>query len=66
MSMTPFDKITVTKERKDFLVVSDNHGGYVSGYCFVCGAQGWLDSLQHKEDCPVGLPVPVKKKTTKK
>ena len=40
-------------KKEKLIVVTENHGGYLSGYCSVCGVRGWLDELKHKDDCPI-------------
>ena len=52
-------KITISIEPEKLIRVTENHGGFKTGICIVCGASGWLwpgwlESLKHKEDCPVG------------
>lgn len=43
------------RDHTDFLICTENHGGYRGGYCFVCDKAGWLDRIEHKRDCPVGI-----------
>ena len=44
-------------KRKDMLICTEDHGGYLVGFCAVCRASGWLDKLKHKKECPVNLEV---------
>jgi len=53
--------VTVHKRASEFLIADSDHGGYKGGYCFVCGARGWLDTepgavngIRHTQGCPVG------------
>ncbi len=39
--------------RKNMLIVTEDHGGYMAGFCAICGVAGWIDSIKHKKDCPV-------------
>lgn len=41
----------VTKTRKELMVTTEDHGGYLSGHCALCGDCGWLDSIKHKKNC---------------
>ena len=58
--------VTITKPAKDFIIITENHGGYMAGYCFACGARGWIQgcgipshaedsgfNLKHKSTCPM-------------
>jgi len=52
--------------------ITENHGGYLSGECVVCGASGWFDGklgrkygdkknpgadLEHKKNCPINKEI---------
>ena len=39
------------KSRKELMVVTENHGGYLSGLCALCGDSGWIDEIEHKPGC---------------
>lgn len=49
--------VTVTLSADTLIRVLENHGGYKSGICIVCGATGWLESLKHTSDCLVGKAI---------
>jgi hypothetical protein len=36
------------------VVVTDDHGGYRSVKCVICGSCGWEGQLKHEPDCVVG------------
>ena len=36
-------KVTVKLDPEQIVVVSGNHGGYLTGECLACGALGWID-----------------------
>ncbi len=55
------------KKRKEFIIITGDHGGWKEGYCFCCDALGWVDNIKHKKDCPVAteykyLTIEVSKK----
>lgn len=37
--------VTLQKEAKELIIETEDHGGYMSGYCFACGAHGWVDGV---------------------
>lgn len=56
--MTNFEDeaIVFTAPRKDFFVVTNDHGGYLEGFCFACKKHGWEDKINHASQCPVKIP----------
>jgi len=62
--------VTLKKEAEDVIIITENHGGYLEGKCFACGASGWINGcgypsrvkapgahLQHKADCPMNAAL---------
>lgn len=60
--------VTLQKDAKEVIIVDEDHGGYLSGHCFACGASGWIDGsgypshvsapgyhLQHNVECPMNV-----------
>jgi len=39
------------KTRTELLVVTEDHGGYLGGYCALCGDCGWINDIKHKSGC---------------
>ena len=54
--LVPVSKLIITLE---------NHGGYKSGKCVVCGQHGWIDKIEHEQDCPVAEPTAVPQRMEK-
>ena len=60
-------RITLQKNAKDVIIVTEDHGGHLSGYCFACGSSGWVNGhgypnrvknvlgshLKHRAECPM-------------
>lgn len=42
--------------RRQLLVVTNNHGGYLSGSCALCGSCGWLNNIEHTAGCLLADP----------
>lgn len=49
-------KLKMEYTRRELLVVNNNHGGYLSGHCFLCGSCGWLDKIEHAAGCVLSDP----------
>lgn len=44
----------VTVPATTLVVVTGNHGGYLSTKCLICGECGWQNRWKHKPECVVG------------
>ncbi|HWX64314.1 hypothetical protein [Bradyrhizobium sp.] len=45
--------VTITIDPEKLVIATENHRGHRGRHCIVCGAVGWIDSLDHKPDCPL-------------
>ena len=59
--------VTIEKNAKEVVIVTEDRGGFKAGYCFACGASGWIagfgyphhakdapgNHLRHKMTCPM-------------
>ena len=41
----------------NFIICTENHGGYRSGFCVLCQNHGWLEDLEHKKKCLIKTGV---------
>jgi hypothetical protein len=39
-------------KREDAMIVTQDDGGYRSGFCCLCRVRGWIDKIIHKLECP--------------
>ena len=35
------------------IIVTEDYGDYVYGYCVVCSKSGYINQIEHEPDCPV-------------
>lgn len=40
-------------KRERLIVVDEDHRGHKAGFCTACGERGWVDKIEHHEDCPL-------------
>lgn len=43
-------------KRRELFVVTENHGGYLSGHCALCGSFGWEGDIDHHASCILADP----------
>lgn len=47
------DEKKVLVEISKLVITVENHGGYQSVKCVVCGRHGWKHKIEHEQDCPI-------------
>ncbi len=52
-SQATIDRRLVSISARRLIIVDENHGGYLSGHCLMCGRAGWTDQIVHARDCSV-------------
>ena len=40
-------------KKSSLIIVTDDHGGHLEGFCAVCKKHGWISELSHKKNCPL-------------